>query len=402
VRLLRQPRLALLFAGAALNEIGSWASIIAFWGYAAYRFHSSPGQIALVSIMWSAPGAVFSLVSGWPIDRFGPKVVMIAADLVGVAAALGMVWANTYGMLVVMVLLSGTVGAFGRPAASSLPPRLVDHDDLLLANSLLSLTTQLALVIGPLVASVAISVWSIRAAFMVDAGTFVIGALTTLPLRLRPMAPTDAPPSAPSDLLSGLRLAWRIDTVRRTLLLGLALFCSWGASMVMEPLYVRDVLHRSSAAFGWLQTIFGLGLIVTTLCLPRLGERVVSVRAQALAVLASGAAVVVYLASESLLAAAVGIFLWGVLTALFLPPFYTLLQRATPPDSHGRIMATAGMANGVAGLAATPLAGVLVAAFGVRPTALMVGAGLVLAGASGWVADQGAAKSASRAAASAG
>jgi MFS family permease len=402
VRLLRQPRLALLFAGAALNEIGSWASIIAFWGYAAYRFHSSPGQIALVSIMWSAPGAVFSLVSGWPIDRFGPKVVMIAADLVGVAAALGMVWANTYGMLVVMVLLSGTVGAFGRPAASSLPPRLVDHDDLLLANSLLSLTTQLALVIGPLVASVAISVWSIRAAFMVDAGTFVIGALTTLPLRLRPVAPSDATPSAPSDLLSGLRLAWRIDTVRRTLLLGLALFCSWGASMVMEPLYVRDVLHRSSAAFGWLQTIFGLGLIVTTLFLPRLGERVVSVRAQALAVLASGAAVVIYLASESLPAAAVGIFFWGVLTALFLPPFYTLLQRATPADSHGRIMATAGMANGVAGLAATPLAGVLVAAFGVRSTALMVGAGLVLAGASGWVADQGAAKSASRAAASAG
>jgi predicted MFS family arabinose efflux permease len=252
------------------------------------------------------------------------------------------------------------------------------------------------------VASVAISVWSIRAAFMVDAGTFVIGALTTLPLRLRPMAPSDATPSAPSDLLAGLRLAWRIDTVRRTLLLGLALFCSWGASMVMEPLYVRDVLHRSSAAFGWLQTIFGLGLIVTTLFLPRLGERVVSVRAQALAVLASGAAVVIYLASESLPAAAVGIFFWGVLTALFLPPFYTLLQRATPADSHGRIMATAGMANGVAGLAATPLAGVLVAAFGVRSTALMVGAGLVLAGASGWVADQGAAKSASRAAASAG
>ncbi|MDA8046179.1 MAG: MFS transporter [Actinomycetota bacterium] len=402
MRLLRQPRLALLFAGSALNEIGSWASLIAFWGYAAYRFHSSPDQIALVSVMWSSPGAVFSLMSGWPIDRFGPKAVMIAADVVGVGAALGMVWAQSYGTLVVMVLLAGTVSAFGRPAASSLPPRLADDEDLLLANSLLGLTTQLALVIGPLVASVAISLWSIRAAFVVDASTFVVGVITTLPLRLRPPVTPDPATATPTDLLAGLRLAWRIVTVRRTLLLGLALFCSWGASMVMEPLYVRDVLHRSGATFGWLQTIFGVGLIVTTLLLPRLGDRVVSVRAQAVSVLASAGAVVVYLASASLPAAAIGIFFWGMLTALFLPPFYTLLQRSTPPDSHGRVMATAAMTNGVAGLATTPLAAVLVTAFGVRSTALAVATGLLVAGAAGWLTDQGAAKRASRAAATAG
>ncbi|MDE3205208.1 MAG: MFS transporter [Acidobacteriota bacterium] len=409
MRLLRQPRLALMFAGAALNEIGSWASIIAFWGYAAYRFHSSPDQIALVSVMWSAPGALFGLVSGGPIDRYGPKVVMIAADVVGFVAAVGMVWSTTYLQLVTMVTLSGTAGAFGRPAATSLAPRLVDDTELLAANALLGLTTQVALVVGPLVASVAISVWSVRAAFVVDAATFVVGALTTLPLRLRPVRPVDVHDGAgathgsgTSDLWSGLRLAWRVGSVRRTLLVGLALFGSWGASMVMEPLYVRDVLHRSSATFGWLQTVFGLGLIVTTLLLPRLGERVVNGRAQALSVMASAGAVTLYLATSSLVAAAVGIFLWGVLTSLFLPPFYTLLQRSTPADSHGRIMATAGMANGVAGLVTTPLAGVVVAAVGVRTTALAVAAGLLAAGASGWLADQGAANSESRAAARAG
>jgi MFS family permease len=402
VHLLRQPRLSLLFAGAALNEIGSWASIIAFWGYAAYRFHSGPVQIALVSLMWAAPNALFSLVSGWPVDRFGPKKVMIAANLLGVVTALGMVWAGSYGVLVALVLLSGTVGAFGRPAATSLPPRLVDDDQLLAANSLMGLTTQLAIVIGPLVASVAISLWSIRGAFVIDAVTFVIGILTLLPLRLHPViSGADARPD-PTDLLSGLRLSWREPTVRRTMLLGLAVFCSWGASMVMEPLYVRDVLHRSSATFGMLQTVFGVGLIAMTVVLPRLGDRVVSVHAQALAVVASSAAVALYLASGNLPVAVVGIFLWGALTALFLPPFYTLLQRSTPPDSHGRVMAVAGTANGVGGLIATPLAGVAVGAFGIRACALFLAGGLVLAGLTVWRAAQGAAKSPSSAAASAG
>ncbi|HMC40539.1 MAG TPA: hypothetical protein VKI19_12810 [Acidimicrobiales bacterium] len=126
-------------------------------------------------------------------------------------------------------------------------------------------------------------------------------------------------------------------------------------------------------------------------------------RAQAGAVLASAVAVTLYLASGRLPVAVVGIFLWGAVTALFLPPFYTLLQRATPADSHGRVMATAGTANGVAGLATTPLAGVAVGVVGIRTCALALAAGLVLAGTSGlWAAGQEEAKSESRAAASAG
>ena len=404
MRLLRQPRLALLFAGAALNEIGSWASIIAFWGYAAYRFHSGPEQIALVSVMWSAPGAFFGLVSGWPIDRFGPKATMIAANVVGMGTALGMVWATSYGALVGLVLASGVVEAFGRPAATSLPPRLVDGADLLAGNALMGMTTQLAIVIGPLVASVAISLWSIRAAFVVDAATFVAGTLAVLPLRLRPLPERDGTGTEPGDVLAGVKLAWRNVTVRRTLLLGAAVFCSWGASMVMEPLYVRDVLHRSSATFGWLQTVFGLGLIGMTLLVPRLGDRVVTVRALAATAGASGAAVALYLASGMLAPAAIGVFFWGALTGLFLPPLYTLLQRCTPADSHGRVMATAGTVNGLAGLVTTPLAGLAVAAVGIRTCASVLAAGLVLAGAAGWVVAQAGreANSESRAAASAG
>lgn len=402
MHLLRQPRLALLLAGAALNEIGSWCSIIAFWGYAAYRFHSGPDQIALVSVMWMGPGALFSLVSGWPIDRFGPKAVMLAADGLGVVSALGMMWSRTYGSLVVLVLVSGTVGAFGRPAATSLPPRLVDDDDLLAANAMIGLTTQLAIVIGPLLAAVVISVGSIRTAFLVDAVTFVIGALSLLPLRVRDAAAGGDGETPATDVLAGLRLSWHTPTVRRTLGLGMAVFLSWGASMVMEPLYVRDVLHRSSAMFGFLQTFFGIGLILATVALPKLGERVVSVRAQAGCLVASAATIAGYLASGQLEVAAVSVFLWGVVTGIFIPPFYTLLQRATPPEAHGRVMATAAMVNGLSGLVATPIAGVAVAAVGIRTTAVVESVGILILGCWGWVRVQAEGSNPSRAAASAG
>jgi predicted MFS family arabinose efflux permease len=383
MRLLRQPRLALLFAGSALNAIGTWATLIALWGFAAYRFHAAPDQVALLGLAWSVPGALLSPLAGAPIDRFGPRIVMIGSNVLGIATALLMAAADSYTALVTLAVLAGAVEAFGRPAATSLPPRLVDDADLLTANSLLGVAEQSAIVFGPLAGALAISWGGIRAAFFFDAATFVVGALAVLPLRLRPKTGDYARAPLRRELLDGWRLACNLTDVRRTLLLATAVFCSWGAFFVLEPLYVRDVLHRSPATLGLLQTVFGIGLIGTTILLPRLGDRVASVRVLALAVAASGVAAAVYVGTHSLAVAMVGVFLWGVDVAFFWPPMQTVLQRATPADAHGRVMGLASSANGLGQLVAIPLAGLAVAAVGVSGTGALVGAMALAAGVAG-------------------
>ena len=74
MRLLSTPRFLLLFVGQAINGIGSWAALIALWGFAAYRFHSTPAEVALLALCWSAPAAVLGPFLGLPIDRFGPRL----------------------------------------------------------------------------------------------------------------------------------------------------------------------------------------------------------------------------------------------------------------------------------------------------------------------------------------
>jgi predicted MFS family arabinose efflux permease len=340
--------------------------------------------VALLGLAWSLPAAVASPLAGWPIDRFGPRAVMIASDLLGVATALAMAAAGSYSALLVLALFAGTVQAFGRPAAVSLPPRLVDDGDLLAANALLGVANQSAIVFGPLAGSLAIAWWSIRAAFYFDAATFVIGALAVLPLRLRPVeGPDRGAASSRRDLLAGWRLARRIPDVRRTLLLAAAVFCSWGAFFVLEPLYVRDVLHRSPATLGMLQTVFGIGLIGATMLLPRIGDRVASVRAISLAAALSGLAAAIYVGTRSLSVAMIGVFLWGVDVAFFMPPMQTVLQRATPGPAQGRVMALTSTVNGASQMATISLAGMAVAAIGVRATGALVGGLVVVAGLAG-------------------
>lgn len=370
---MRQPRLALLFAGGALNAIGSWATLIALWGFAAYRFHTGPAGIAMLGLAWNVPGALLGPVAGIPIDRFGPKAVMIASDLLGLVTAFCMAAAGSYGVLAGLAVAAGVVQSFGRPASMSLIPRIVDEPDLLAGNSFMGVAEQSAIVFGPLAGSLAINAWGIQAAFVFDAATFAVGALSVLPLKLRASSRgTERMPSR-RELMAGLALARSIPDVRRTLWLAFAVFCSWGAFMVIEPLYVRDVLHRSPATLGWLQTVFGVGLITTTALLPRIGDRVASVRVLAAAVAFSGVAAAVYVGTRSLLVAMAGVFVWGVDVAFFMPPMQTVLQRATPMAAHGRVMSLAATANGLGSLVAIPIAGLAVGAMGVSATGALVG-----------------------------
>jgi predicted MFS family arabinose efflux permease len=151
---------------------------------------------------------------------------------------------------------------------------------------------------------------------------------------------------------------------------------------------VRDVLHRSPAVLGLFQTAFGVGLFGTTLLLPRIGDRVASVRALSVSVAVSGVAAAVYVGTHVLAVAFVGVFVWGVDVAFFFPPMQTLLQRVTPVEAHGRVLALASTLDGVGNLAGIPLTGVIVALIGVPATGAVVGGFALTAGAVGWGVDR--------------
>jgi MFS family permease len=380
MHLLRTRSFALLFLGQAVNGIGSWAALVAMWGFAAFQFDSGPGQIALIGLAWSAPAAVVGPFAGVPIDRFGAKRVLIAAYALGAGAAVAMSFTQTYGQLVALGGLLGLSKAFARPATDTLPPRLVDDRHLLAANALLGAAAESAIVFGPLVAAASIAAWGLRGAFLVDAATYLVGIAVVVPLVLRPAAGAGeegehleaVATDFRRDVREGFSLVVHQPVLRFTMLLSAIVFVTWSTFVVVEPIYVRDVLDKPASFFALLQTAFGVGLVVTGLLLPRLGDRVAGPRALSLSVLLSGLTAALYVGTSIPAVAVAGVFLWGVDVAFFSAPSRTLLQRNSPPATHGRVLSLYQTVHSGADLFALPLAGLAAGAVGVQPAALTV------------------------------
>lgn len=380
MHLLRDRRFARLVAGQAINGIGSWCSLVALWGFASFRFDAGPAGIALLGLAWALPPALLGPLAGVPIDRLGPKRVLMVSDGLAAGVALLFLTAGSFPVLVAFALLQGLTSSFSDPAFRALPPRVVGEDDLAAANALLAAAGQSAIAFGPLLAAVAISVWGIEGAFVIDSITFLVGVAVLAPFAIGPAPVGDGKPGVWEQLREGLRVVRVRPRLRILLGMSATVYLIWGAFLVIEPVYVREVLHGSPALFAVLQSTFGVGLLATGLVVSRLGERVARVRVAAVAAMVSGLAAALYVGTAVPAVAFTGILLWGCVTALFVAPARTLVQRATPVSTHGRVMAIDGTLNSGGHLVALPLVGLAAAAAGVQAAGVAFAAVPVVGG----------------------
>ena len=372
-----QPRIVAFLAAEALSAIGSWASLIAIWGYAAFRFDAGPTDLSLFGIAFGLPALLLGPVAGLAVDRFGPKATLAFAKVVGIAASLLLLTADTFTALAMLSALHGLASTFSHPAIQAMPPRLVDDEHLARTNALVSLTDEVAIVLGPVAAGIAIAATTFEGAFVLDAITYAIG-LVALPLvKLRP---TDSPDDTTSEnaaptiaILDGWRRIRRVLVLRRTIGCTMLLHLLYGAALLVEPLYIRDVLGRSEDVFAALQTIFGVALVAGGLIVARMGERLVGFSVVAAGVVGSAVAAVIYLATPWLVVAVAGVIAWGGATALLGGPSRTVIQRAAPEHEHGRVLAADLVAGSGAEVLGVATLGFLIEAVRLRTSVVLLG-----------------------------
>lgn len=376
-------RLRVFLGGQALSAIGSWATLVAVWGYAAFAFDSGAAEIGFIGVAWLLPGVALAPVAGMGIDSMGPKRVLIAAKGVGAAASVALIFVNSYGWLVLLSVGHGIAYAFYQPALDAVPPRAVPDELLARTNALVRVFTDTAIIFGPVAAAATIALWDFRGAFAFDAVTYLVGIAAILPVSMRP--PEAAPPSRRvwHEALEGFRLIVQRPSLRMTVLLTGTVYFLYGAALVIEPIYVRDVLHQPVSTFALLQTAFGVFLVGAGLLVARLGERSAHLEVVALTVVGSGLGAMLYLGTTSLAWSYTGVMAWGAVTAFVAGPSRTLLQRNTPEQAQGRVLALDRSVEGLAHLLALPLAGWLAATSTVRTAALTLTGAVALVGLAG-------------------
>lgn len=351
---------------------GEAAFFVGIWGKAAFELDGTPGQLAAVMAGLGIASLIGASVAGVLVDRFDPRRVVIWGEIALVPAVLGLVFANSIPAMVVATFMLGLVATPVYTAISSFGPFLTD-DPLRLAkvNSWIEAASWTAFVVGPAMGAILAGSVGINAIFVLNAMTSILAAAILWPVKLRPLSQAEAGVGGGwTELREGFRIAYRNPRLRFYIWLGSSVWLLFGMFSALEPLFYRDILGVEVETLGWVNSIFGVGLIGGTLIASRLPERLRTATWLTILVGLNAVGVVAYVGTDILTVVVIAGFCWGLVIGQMAPLHRTMLQINSPDAAVGRIMGVNHVHSEVGHLLPLAVAPALAAAIGVQQTLL--------------------------------
>ncbi len=392
--LLLQRDFASLWGGQLISILGERLNFLALNGLllAHTKAFADVGRssvlLGLLATVMLLPVLLFAPFVGPWVDRWNLRRTLLVSDtlraLLVTLIPIGYAATHSVSVVFVVVFLLFTCNVFFLPAKSAMTPELVPPDQLLAANTLLSVAGIVATGIGALAGGWLVDHLGWSTVMWVNAVTYLVsvGSLALIRYRAkpRPVSGETAPAGYLAELLEGL------NVVRRSPAVGLALVALgavWAGGGFLQVAGLQHIQRAASIPgtqrLSLLMVAFAVGAGLGTWLVNRYAKSWPRAIVLGTSLIAAGGFLVAIAVTTRFAVFAIAGFLVGLCAAPAFVLTETLLQEGADTSQRGRVFSLRDFAmratNQVSvwiAAAATPLLG--------TPAALLIAA-VIIAGA---------------------
>ncbi len=330
-----------IWSGAFLSSIGTWMQKIA-QSWLVLTITGSPFYLGLDAFLGELPILLFTLIGGVVADWIDRRRVLLVSQCIQMSSALALaalVYSQTVHIWQILALsfLTGTAQAFGGPAYQALLPSLVRKDDVPNAIALNSIQFNLARMLGPVLAGVALAELGSAACFSLNAISFLFVIVALLSMRIVFVAPP-----VRHALLTEMRGGLSYVRHERALLIltGLAFGGAMLGSPVttLMPVFAQQVFHAGVEGYSWMMAFSGAGAVVGGTLVAWLGRFPRMDRVALGVQISLGVLLVAFASSRVLWLSYLLIFLTSIVLMMGFSLLMSLVQLAAPNELRGRVV----------------------------------------------------------------
>lgn len=332
------PAFRRLWIGGSVSAIGGQFNSFAAM-YAVWHLTGSSFMVGLLGLASGVPLIVIALAGSMFIDSVERAALARRATVGQMVTSFLMAWAvfeERVGLLIALTAVAAALGSLAGPARRALTPTVVRRNELAAAYALTSLAFQVSMLVGPVLAALVATTFSLPICFLIDAATFVV-ALAGLRGLHRP--PQDAAADRGlSAAMAGFRFAARAPVVRG------ALLCDLGATVLAMPFALfpalsHDRFDGGAQTLAWLTTAVAVGGVTASALSGVITHRSRPGLVMVTCSMTWGATLVVAGASHLLIITLAMLALAGAADTWSVTSRTTLVQSATPDRFRGRLSA---------------------------------------------------------------
>ena len=390
---LRNRGFAFLWLGGLISVTGDWVLMVGLPIYV-YVLTRSVLLTSFMLLASAVPNVLLGSLAGVFVDRWNRKRTLVVANLLLALGLLPLLFvhsADRVWIAYAVAVLEASIEQFSTPAQSALLPAMVREEQLVTANSLNALSSNLARLVGPGIGGAIAGFFGLTGIVAADALSFLIAAALFVLITPPRAALADALVSDSAPVLRVLR-EWRdgLRVIRsdRTLVVLLGMFAvtalGEGVFGVLYPIFVYRVLHGGALQIGELMSAQAVGGLLGGVLAGWAGKRVMSPWAIGLCEVAFGVIDLAIFNSPAFFPAywlTVGLFVAVGIPGIGAGTGSQSLLQASAPDAYlGRVFGALGTIMGLMLLLGTITAGVVTDHLGVVPVLNIQGAGYIVAG----------------------
>jgi MFS family permease len=333
-------RILRLVGARSLNTFGrAVLSATVLWEL--YERTSSKLVLAAVGFAQVIPVAVLFVPAGTLVDRSDRRalatVAATATGLIGLGLSLASALGAPVALYFLLLLAQGCVTVIHAPAVASLVPLIIARDQLERANRISASLQELAAIIGPALAGLALTFVAASWVYAVLAisGLLAAALYRSLP---RPRAVEAAAPNARKDWRVGLRYIFRSRLLLPALTLDMFAVLFAGVTALL-PAIASDVLHVDALGYGMLRAAQSTGAVAMALIGGRLPAWQRPGRVLLIVVALFGLATIGFGLSTSFPLSLALLIACGALDNISVVIRLTLEQMVVPDAIRGRVSA---------------------------------------------------------------
>ncbi|WP_342115467.1 MFS transporter [Pseudoduganella sp. OTU4001] len=387
--LVADPAFRLYWLSTILAGSGVYIGALALPLCSVVLLHASPAQMGLVGAFQAVPFAILALPAGVWLDRSRKKPILVACRIaqtlslacIPAAWALGVL---SMQWMYLVAVVQGCCSVLGGGAEQILLTRIVGREQLVDAQSKLTVTDSVARLVAPGFGGLLVQWLSAPFAVIVNALGFGISALM---LRRVPIDEPLPPPSDKHplrDMHEGLLFIWR-QPLLRTLAWSAALWhLLFYGYVALSTLYVLRELKLDAGTLGAVQVLGGMGVLASGFLLKPVTRRFGQGHATLLGMIVTTMGFVCLpmlrpemLGQHSVTVAACALltFFFDCGVMMYFMPYIALRQQVTPDEFLGRMTSSMRFLTVASAPLGALLAGYAGEHLGIRAALAWIGAG---------------------------
>jgi len=351
---LRSRSFGIFASGYLVSHTGEWMSLVAL-NWAVLEFTGSALYLGLINACRMVPALLLGVPAGVLADRSDRRklLIVLQAGIMPSTFCIGYLLAaqSPFWLLAVVVTLRSALMAVVIPVRNSLIPNLVPDSQVASAIAVDGAVRNVSRIAGPAIAGALLAVTGVANVFWIS-GCSTLAVLLSL-LVVRPEFGGEA---VSNTMKTGIREAAvyvkNSPVVQSLLILAVVPMMFAFPYTAMMPLFAQDLLQLGPGGLGVLLSVAAAGALVGSAWLSVGGEREGAGRWLVCSIVGFGLFLVLFVLAETLVTAAVMVFLVGFASATYRTLSRITLQTTVPDHLRGRIMSIALMDRGLMPLGA--------------------------------------------------